>query len=248
MPLENLPPEIRRQLLFILELEELRALVLASPVFHQQYLLDRKFLLCKSLEATLRSVTVDASAVCRTSFAACFSDICTGGKITQFLKSYQDRRSSTQYSILTDRLTEDEAVGMAAFHSSIIKPLARRYTDWALANLADETKNSRSQPLNKTEETRLLRALYRFQLCCNLFGNANYGAFWQPMLREILEMFLCIFEPWEVQEIACIYTFSKEKYNQIFNDIRWDVHKENPKFEGQRPPTPEGVFNLDHGC
>jgi hypothetical protein len=69
-PLESLPPEIRLQLLSILELEELRALVHASPVFHQQYLLDRRSLLCKSLETTLRSVTVDASSVCRTSLAA----------------------------------------------------------------------------------------------------------------------------------------------------------------------------------
>jgi hypothetical protein len=58
-------------------------------------------------------------------------------------------------------------------------------------------------------------------------------------------MFICIFEPWEVEEIACMYTFSKEKYNQIFRDIRWDVHEENPKFADQRPPTPVGAFDFD---
>jgi hypothetical protein len=86
-PLENLPPEIRAQLLFILELEELTALVHASSVFHQPYLLDRRSLLCKSLETTLRSVTVDASAAYRTSSAG-FSDTRTSEKVTQFLKSY----------------------------------------------------------------------------------------------------------------------------------------------------------------
>ena len=187
-PLENLPPEIRDQLLSILELEELRALVHASPVFHQQYL-HRRFLLCKSLETTLRSATVDANAVYQTSLLAGFSDTRTSEKITQFLKSYQDRRSSTQYSIIADRLTEDEVVGMAGFHSSVIKPLARRYTDWALTNLAGETKNLWShKSLNKTEETRLLRALYRFQLCCNLFG--RQGVVWRPSLSEDVHLYI----------------------------------------------------------
>lgn len=65
---------------------------------------------------------------------------------------------------------------------------------------------------------------------------------------EIGTIFLDLFEPWEVEEISCIYTFAKERYNQIFNDIRWNVHEENPKFEGQRPPTPEGAFDLDNSC
>ena len=65
---------------------------------------------------------------------------------------------------------------------------------------------------------------------------------------DILKIFICIFKPWEVEEIACIYTFAKEKYDQIFRDIRWDVHEGKPKFEGQRPPTPEGTFDLDNSC
>jgi len=144
-------------------------------------------------------------------------------------------------------------VRIVAFHSSIIKPLARHYTGWALANLADETDDLQShEPFSRTEETRLLRALYRFQLCCNLFGTGLYGTSQQPRLGfssvDILKIFICIFEPWEVEEIACIYTFSKERYNQIFRNTRWDVHEENPKFEGQRTPTPDGAFDLDNSC
>jgi hypothetical protein len=250
--LEDFPPDVRRHLLYILELEELNALVHASPVFHQQYLLDRRSLLCKCLKKTLRTVTVDAWAVYRSSLAD-FSDTRTSEKVTQFLESYRDRRSPTQYSGVTERLTEDEAVGMVAFLSSIIKPLARHYTDWALTNLANETKDSQShEPLSRTEETRLMRALYRFQLCCNLFGRGRHRTPRQPRLGfqsvDILKIFICIFEPWEIEEIACIYTFSKEKYDQIFRNIRWDVHEENPKFEGRRPPTPEGAFDLDNSC
>ncbi|KAG9236678.1 hypothetical protein BJ875DRAFT_455875 [Amylocarpus encephaloides] len=250
-PLETLPPEVRRNLLSILGLEELSTLVHASPVFYQQYFLDRRSLLCKSLETTLGGVTVDACAVYRTGVES-FSGTRTSGKVRQFLKSYEDQRSSTQYSNLTKTLTQDEAVDMVAFYSSTIKPLVRHYTSWTLANLDDKANNlqSYSPPLSKTERTRLLRALYRFQLCCNLFGVGRHGTYGQLRLAlrpiDILESFICIFEPWEVEEIACIYSFSKEKYDQIFRDIRWDVHEENPKFEGRRPPTPEGAFDIDN--
>lgn len=43
--LEDFPAEIRRHILSMLELDELKVLVRASPVYHQQYLLDRRYLL-----------------------------------------------------------------------------------------------------------------------------------------------------------------------------------------------------------
>ncbi|KAM0171185.1 hypothetical protein ACHAPC_011073 [Botrytis cinerea] len=253
-PLEKLPSEVRRNLLSRLQLEDLSALVHASPVFHQQYLLDRRFLLCTCLEISLHSSSssiIDACAVYRTGLID-FSDARTHDKVIHFLQFYQDRRSSTEYSIFSEGLIESEIVEIAAFHSTIIKPLARQYTDWALTNLADETKNTRSiTPLSKTEEMRLQRALYRFQLCCNLFGkNADSSQWFFQGLNfksvDILTMFLCLFEPWEIEEILCLYTFSKEMYTQIFKEIHWDLDANNPKFDDQgRPPTPTGAFDLD---
>lgn len=62
-----------------------------------------------------------------------------------------------------------------------------------------------------------MRALYRFQLYCNLFGVSQYKVDHQWMLRfqdeDILRIFMDIYEPWEVEEIACIYAFTKEKFN-----------------------------------
>ncbi|KAL3477777.1 hypothetical protein BJX99DRAFT_257149 [Aspergillus californicus] len=57
--------------------------------------------------------------------------------------------------------------------------------------------------------------------------------------------FFVLFEPWEIEELFCVYTFTKAKYNQIFDDIAWDVDEKNPKFDGQCPPDPVGAFNLD---
>jgi hypothetical protein len=99
------------------------------------------------------------------------------------------------------------------------------------------------------EETRQLRAFYRFQLFCNLFGNGRHRKLqFHRLDLDILKIFFCLFEPWEAEEIACIYTFVKGRYTQVFREIHWDVHKENPKFEGQCPPIPGGDFDLDDDC
>lgn len=52
----------------------------------------------------------------------------------------QSRRHSTQRPNCTATLTEDQTVGIVDFHLSVLKPLLRTYTGWALANLANETE------------------------------------------------------------------------------------------------------------
>lgn len=254
--LEKLPSEVRRHILYLLRFEELRALIHASPVFHQQYILDRRSLLLKSLMPVPGNVAVDACAAYHSRWAD-YEDLCTKEEVTHFLQSYQNRRCSTQPSNFAAKLTEDQAASIVTFHLSVVKPLTRLYHGWALANLTNQTEGKSEdqaddKPLTKTEETRLFRAFYRFQLCCNLFGTGRH----RPLLCyrldfrsvDILASFFCLFEPWEVEEIVCIYTFAKAKYTEIFQKIRWDVHEENPKFGGQRPPTPEGAFDLDNDC
>ncbi|KJK73997.1 hypothetical protein H634G_10728 [Metarhizium anisopliae BRIP 53293] len=215
--LESLPPEVHRFLLSMLGIDEMRALVSSSPVIHARYLVDRRYLLCRSLDNTLGCVSIDALAVFRSS-SADFAKSRTRENVTGFLKLYQDQRGATEQPLLPRDVGEDEAVGMVMFHNSIVQPLARYYFTWSLGNLAREPGALQSrEPPSRTEETRLMRAMYRFQI---------------------------VLQP--VEEIACINTFATEKYDRVFSDIRWDVHEENPKFDGQRPPTPDGAFDFDN--
>jgi hypothetical protein len=179
--------------------------------------------------------------------------------VAEFLAFYQNRRCSIQCSDFTATLTEDEIVGILTFHVYVVDPLIWKYTSWTLSNLSDRTEEESEETkgdrrLSETEQTRLLRAFYRFQLCCNLFGMGRPKTARRRMESNfdslnILKSFFCLFEPWEVGEIACIYTFAKEMYIQISDDIRWDVDQDNPKFAyDPRPPTPTGAFNLDCEC
>ncbi|KAI1653868.1 hypothetical protein F4813DRAFT_393248 [Daldinia decipiens] len=241
--LEKLPPEIRRQILSTLDLQSLNFLVHSSAIFHEQYLEDRRYLLCSSLETTLGIVTSDACAAFQ-SGSPDFSY--TRENVMNLLGSLRVNKKP-----LHERLREHEAVEMAAFHLSIISPLLQYYTSWALANLATQSGNiPRSTTPSRVEERRLLRFFYRFQLCCNLFRKGGQKQCTKQNLGfrpvEILQLFSCLFEPWEVEEISCINTFAQDKYDQIFQEISWDVNKKNPKFDGQRPPTPEGAFDFEN--
>lgn len=259
--LENLPPEVRRHILYVIGIEDIRALVHASPVFLQQYVLDRKALLSKSLETMLGDVVVDACAAYQSGWIAAYEsgwgtdgDLCTEDDVIHFLESYQNRRRLPQHPNVMALLTEHQVANVVAFHISVVEPLVRLYTSWALFNLINQDEDLKGQkPLSKMEETRVFRAFYRLQLCCNLFAKGRHRTFWSHKPRfnslEILRLFFCPFEPWEAEEIACIYTFAKQKYSQIFSEIRWDVHKDNPKFEfDPYPPKPRGAFDLDDEC
>ncbi|KAF9889591.1 hypothetical protein FE257_007099 [Aspergillus nanangensis] len=242
-PLENLPPEIRLLLLSILELEELKALVHASPVYHQQYLLNRKYVLCQSLDGALYGVAAEACVTYR-SITVDLSNDKYRGAVDELMKSYRARRRSPpQYSIFHEALTLEEAKAIAAFHLSVIVPLIQRYTEWALDNLGKETQNPRLQePLSTMETTRIMRALYRFELCCNVFGNGSLPDRKRPWndfdIEDFYAIFISLFEPWEVEEMACIFAFSEAQYQAIFDKIPCDVYVNNPKFAWEYPHTP----------
>lgn len=78
------------------------------------------------------------------------------------------------------------------FDLTIVKPLARQYSDWTLTNLAKEAE--RQTPAGM-EEIRLMRALYRFQACCNLFGVSARDISQQLKSADLLESFISSFEP-----------------------------------------------------
>lgn len=251
--LENLPPELHRLLLSTLGIEELQSLVFASPVIYRQYLLDRRYLLCKCLDVTLGPVVVDAHAVYLASENSPFASLRGTGMlnietIERFLSFYHARRVATPQPSFFNLVTEEEAVSICRFHLTVIDPILRLYVSWALGNLASETKaQPDSQPLSPAEKTRLLRGLYRFELCCALYGprfkeNDASQLSWQEIRFHFLDYsILDRLEPWEAEEVCCFHAFAKDKYDQIFKTIAWDVDPMNPKF---LTPFDEGAFEL----
>lgn len=120
-----------------MDLKGLKALVSASPVYFQQYLQDRQHLLCECLETTLGCVAIDACAVYQSGLVD-FLRTRSYGSVTQFLEFYKDsyNQSLSHHTSLNELIGKDGIMSIMSFHTSIIMPLAKNCTDWALKNLA----------------------------------------------------------------------------------------------------------------
>lgn len=202
--IQLLPPEVRRHLLSVLNLDQLRSLVRASPVFHEQYVHDRAYILCGLLDETLRTVVVDAFTVQRLSMSVRGTERDMPGFLRQ---AYAQPVMS-----LVGRATEDEAVSMTVFHSSV-KAIIPLFMKWALGD--DDVKPS------CVEYMRLIRAVYRYQLFC-LVADPVAGVGTRAK-EAAVQTLVSLFEPWEVEELLSFLQYVEDVYEKTLQAVRWDL-------------------------
>lgn len=231
--LQSLPPEVRRHLLSLLDLPQLRRLVHTSPVYHQQYLHDRHYLLSSSIEVTLSGVKADAYAV------YILSQHSMGPKALALLYDIYTQPSRLPLR----RFTEEEYISMAGLYFSIGR-IVERFSYWLLDDVAGLTSQPQ-QELTVMETLRITRACYRFEILSRLAAPGDHRRSLNEKEDGIISFFNVI-EPWEVEEILSFCQFTENIYDSIFNDVEDDLYPNNPRFDGQpRPPTPDGVFEPD---
>lgn len=93
-----------------MEFETLKSLVHASPVFYQQYPVDRKWVLCRSLAATFRSKSLvyEVRAVYESGLKA-FWETRTNDTVAQFVQEYRNGRSSSHERPFSESMTLAES-------------------------------------------------------------------------------------------------------------------------------------------
>ena len=241
--IEALPAELRLQILLCLSgLEDLKAIVRASPVFHQQYLMDRRRVLARASTATLGSVFVDAYATEASVSLYKPGYMLPRQVVEQFLDEYWQHLSRPDVALQT--CTVEDLAGIAGFYLGVVGPLLRRLPAIMLGNLDPSLTVGR---LSETERVRLLRGLYRFQLFCNLFCAGEPKRHLEFVLHDddVVARFLGLFKPWEVDEIGCIATTVKDEYEKFLQAVQWDLHRSHPRFSfWDWPNTPPGAFDL----
>lgn len=227
--LECLPAELRCQILSSFSnLDDLKSTAHASPVLYQQYRADRKIILDSVLRQTLGDkVFVDAYAVQKSLPLEGPAELPVNLGVQFFMMEYQKHYSGP--SLISSECTVEDLIGMAAFYTSTIKPLLVSIPAMLLRNL---NRSLQLGSLSSTERTRITRALYRFQMWCNLYGTSDIAAArdWPLDPFDMLMYFFEIFHPWEIEEISCIHTFFMEMYDRIFVDIRWDLDSSSIRF------------------
>lgn len=246
---EDLPPEVRHELLTTLDLSSLRNMVHASLVFYRQYVLECRSILSLCLERTLGRTVLDAYWVYQTARSSKFPSITNDETVSNFRQAYMHQRASGSYSILRKSITENLAVGIAAFHYSFVDPIMQLYIPHALEALARETGGIVDQePLSQVEQARLIRGLYRFQLCCNLFTMANFPES-STLSRNgrtmrILTDYISLLEPWEVEEMGCIYSFANERFERVFEAVWRCATGDGARTRPRKVPDPGDGYDL----
>ncbi|KAH6838679.1 hypothetical protein B0I37DRAFT_242733 [Chaetomium sp. MPI-CAGE-AT-0009] len=227
--LEDLPFEIQRLALSQAPtLDTLSALVHASPQFYRVYVRDRRWILRHFVEQSLGCVLVDAHA------AYCsggdeFQQTRTEPLLWKFLHSYQHRRATITASDLAAQLPLEDVIQLARFHHSVIEPLTERYSIWALAALS----SSPEDPLSGIEIRRIQRALYRYEIFCNVCRSRGEGRSAPRYIRDETQRtrVLALFPAWQIEEILCIHEFAKDTYGGVFDRVAWDLDEErNPRY------------------
>ncbi len=234
--LEALPPELRRHILFsITDLGDLRALVLASPVYYQLYLLDRRALLEATLASTLGTVVAEAVAVLESTESCGPSGEIISVEVMPFVNYYVRLRSQPPSTIL-NALSEQHLVTMARFYLTVAQPLVLKCAALFLWNLDISLEGF---PLSDTERTRLLRALYRFELYCRVFGAGPRGHERLPTIafRQQIILLFDSWKAWEIEEAWCIYALIGAKYEELFETIQLDADPDHDQ--------PEELSGLD---
>ena len=240
--LENLPPELRYLILLSAsDLTTLRSLIHASPVMHAQYRNNRHRLLCACLTRELDGFFVDAYA-CLMSQARALGPVRTDEKIVGFLNRYGAWLSGSGLGASdVSSLDPSDVRWLAAYHLSVALPMARWYSAWALANLEQATMaatepagNARSlenMPLSRSEERRILRALYRYETFHHLFGQNESMRLGGFRHEEINEIFFSLLDPWEAEAVGCIDLFVLQRYENILDHVKEALDPENSRFE-----------------
>lgn len=247
--MERLPPEVRREILSLLDLSDLKELVRASPTFHQQYLHDRRHLLSTALEITLGSVSLDAYILNEVRNPKLSSPEFPNGLLETWREQLPNRSSFR----LTGVITEDEAVDMASHYFKIVAPVARHFMLEILKEMEGQigkfNENSDPQPeASHIEWQRYLRATYRFDLLC-CFTDPTMPELPHQTAQSNAESLFFTPEPWDAEELLCFYLFAENIYMDIFNVIIDKVCEPRPEFDKEdRDDIPWGLSERDPSC
>lgn len=208
-PVEGLSVELVRLVLSALpDVASLRATVLSSPIFYNAFLEAEVAITTRVLlEQIDSSVLPEAIAALESSRLRLgeSGEPRDEGAVLAFIDQNLRHRPDVprSWSLL-------EALRVTQLHLPV-GDLALRFVNAATG----QSPLNRSQSINVTcqEVCRIERALYRFEVYCNLFGGSPM-LLRSPVLpvrlrfyREQQRLFFTNFAPWENEQLGCVHDF-----------------------------------------
>ncbi|KAH8648442.1 hypothetical protein BX600DRAFT_115206 [Xylariales sp. PMI_506] len=208
----HLPVELVQWIFFYFEdLETLRNAVLCCRLFYRVFVGAEQLITTRILLRQIHpSVIPHAVAVFKSSFISGLDTTAVFAFCDEFLTVKEEPPASWKLA---------DALRMSRFHHCVdyfATRLSSAALDGAPCRLREPPQ--RSSP-TQTEVRRVQRALYRFQLFCNLFSRNSLES------RYTRDLFFSHFSAWENEQLACVNELLIGVAAKPFNDlVDHDIH------------------------
>ena len=198
--LASLPTEPAQAILsFSPDSFTLRALILSANSFYRAFLTGQNLILNAVLHNEYsESVLVDAMAAVMSSHVQPRNK----KEIEEFLYQYQP-----ELQPVPESWSLSDSLRLSRIHCSV-RYFAADYAATLVMNPVTGVRDGYPMTLTLTETDRIERALYRFEIACNLFRETDVMAgTMRGDMQEQQHIFLRKFAPWENEQFGCIYDY-----------------------------------------
>ncbi|PLB43730.1 hypothetical protein P170DRAFT_430761 [Aspergillus steynii IBT 23096] len=242
--LELLPTELRIAILFSCpDLDTLRLLVHASPVYHRAYRRVRQEALLHTLHAEYDGLVEITDAIVAVRSRGLYAVVPSNKeKIYSLLDQWRRHEEIRRLDLPSARDLPDKPAGfdeiirLVRLHK-IMKFCLNDFCN--TANCPEWIEPARWKTdmlpfsLSRTEKTRFFRALYRVQIYGNIFGHNEFCVDEKLPLRyrynswadetfsidEGCRVFFGTMTPWEFQEFGSAWKYIKGRYAQPYEEV-----------------------------
>lgn len=199
MAFDTLPIELRRLILAELDsFSSLAAAILTCRALHSAYLLKPSEAITASI--LVNQVRYDVLPEVTIAFASSHLPPHSPEASDAFLTTYLVSRTVHPISATIGAYSQLEELNWC------VQSLAQRFSDDCLARAetsGDSLSNVAAAP-TASELARIERALYRFEIFCNLYYRKSPS---QPVSHDSLAAFCLCFAPWENEQLGTILDF-----------------------------------------
>jgi hypothetical protein len=262
MALETLPTELRMLILQQLpDIQSLKSLVHASPIYYSTYAVAKKTLLHEILQRQYGLVDL-AEPIAAIRSQGLHADVPAN---KDEIVSLLDRRRRHDELSRSENAPADleECLQLSYLYRQLEYLLHTYCTQASCPQGITQEKWDQSRPItpSKTEKARILRALCRLQTYCNIFGAREWDESQQEsqsstrpglskrrsstwyrnfQLHEMWSLIFGTMAPWEVEEFGCLWLFIQQQYSNIFSEIAQEFPRNSHEWQALRP-TVDGM-------
>lgn len=240
--LEDLPAELKLTLLSSLSnLADLQSLVHASPLYHSVYLTDR----CALLHCVL-SNELDPTSFQYLLAIARALDIrqeCSETKeeVLKFLEAFKN--VDIQPVSDSKQLFLRHGPSLAKIQGSIQFAVQ----DYCTAVLSKHPVSGEpikpEVSLSPTEQARISRAFYRHQVYCIVFRSPSESQFRFFDNDDKSWLFLHLFPTWEVDEIACVWDYTTQKYAMLYKKYATELSVHSAHYDDDKVDEYDSTYS-----